>query len=77
MCSHIPEHILIFKTNIAAESDLFAVKTALDNHHLIEQWNIDQTDVDCVLRVISYHLSYADIIRIITGLNYSCEELTT
>jgi hypothetical protein len=77
MCNHIPEHILIFKTNIAAESDLFAVKTVLDNHHLIEQWNIDQEDVDCVLRVISWHLSYADIILIISGLNYSCEELTT
>jgi hypothetical protein len=77
MHNRIPEHILIFKTNIAEERDLVAVKTALDTHHLIEQWNIDQTDVDCVLRVISYHLSYADIIRIISGLKYSCEELTT
>lgn len=77
MCNHIPEHILICKTNIAAERDLFAVKTVLDTHYLIEQWNIDQTDVDCVLRVISHHLTYADIIRIISGLNYSCEELTT
>jgi hypothetical protein len=76
MRNHIPEHILIFKTNIIEEKDLFAVKTALDTHHLIEQWNIDQTDVDCVLRVVSYHLCYADIIRIISGLNYSCEELT-
>lgn len=77
MCNLIPEHILIFKTNITEERDLFAVKTVLDNHDLIEQWNIDQEDVDCVLRVISWHLSYADIIRIISGLNYSCEELTT
>jgi hypothetical protein len=71
------EAILIFKTDIITETDLLVVKTALDTHHQIEKWTIDQTDVDCVLRVISHHLNYADVIRIISGLNYSCEELTT
>ncbi|SFD88992.1 hypothetical protein SAMN05518672_103718 [Chitinophaga sp. CF118] len=70
------ESILIFKTNITTETDLLIVKAALDTHHQIERWTIDQTDVDCVLRVISHHLSYADVNRLISGLNYNCEELT-
>jgi hypothetical protein len=70
------KEILVLKTNIATEADLFAVKPGLDAHQLIEKWNIDQTDVDCVLRVVCQYLTYADIIGIITGVGYICEELT-
>ncbi|MCW3467298.1 hypothetical protein [Chitinophaga nivalis] len=71
----IPAHILIFKTNIATPHDLQKVKPVLDTQQQIIQWTIDQTDVDCVLRVVSHHFSYNSIIHLITETGYACMEL--
>lgn len=70
------DHILIFKTNISTPRDITFVKDVLDKHELIDEWNVDQADVDCVLRVISRHLKPADIIDLLSECNYDCAELT-
>ncbi|PSL46375.1 hypothetical protein CLV51_103353 [Chitinophaga niastensis] len=69
-------HILIFKTNIATTAARQQIATVLDMHPLIAQWTVDLMDVDCVLRVVSYHLSPADVIAIVARYNYECTELT-
>lgn len=70
------DQILVFKTNISTPRDITFVKDVLDKHELIEQWNVDQADVDCVLRVISKHLTPADVINLLSECNYDCAELT-
>lgn len=67
--------ILIFKTNIQTQGDKFYIKSFLDRHPLISQWNIDLEDIDCVLRVVSTHLELQDIIDIVAARGYCCEEL--
>ncbi len=68
-------HILVFKTNIKTDIDRLSVKTLLDNHACIEKWNIDQQDVDCVLRIVSPTLTVQETIDLITGHGYECCEL--
>ena len=67
--------ILVFKTNVRTESDKTVLKEILDTHDSIQQWNIDLDDVDCVLRVVSKRINPDEIIQIITGTGYHCEEL--
>jgi cell fate (sporulation/competence/biofilm development) regulator YmcA (YheA/YmcA/DUF963 family) len=74
-CMEILNHILIFKTNIATAADRLLVGAVLDAHPLIVQWTVDMTDVDCVLRVVSRHLSTGEVITLVTGCNYACTEL--
>ena len=67
--------ILIFKTNIQTAIDKHRVQHLLDSHDHIDQWNIDQQDVDCVLRVISESLTPEQIIELITNHGFDCTEL--
>ena len=67
--------ILIFKTNIQTPTDKHRVQHLLDSHSNIDQWNIDQQDVDCVLRVISESLTPEQIIELITNHGFHCAEL--
>ena len=67
--------ILIFKTNIKTNEDLLMVNDALDKHQHIQEWSVDIEDVDCVLRVVSSHITTHDIISIINQTGYSCQEL--
>lgn len=69
-------HILIFKTNIRTDNDRMCIQDVLDRHPLIESWTIDQHDVDCVLRVISPHLTHQEVSGILARCNYDCSELT-
>ncbi|MEO6524295.1 MAG: hypothetical protein ABIN91_21595 [Mucilaginibacter sp.] len=68
--------VLIFKTNIQTNGDQFRIKRTLDSHPLIQQWNIDLEDIDCVLRIESTHLNHNDIIDLLAKNGYYCEELT-
>jgi cell fate (sporulation/competence/biofilm development) regulator YmcA (YheA/YmcA/DUF963 family) len=66
------ENLLVFATNIATESDKQKISTVLDAHSEIHQWNIDQEDVDCVLRIISKTLSEEQVIHLIDTQNFKC-----
>ena len=68
-------NILIFKTNIRSAEDVNCIKSSLNNHQNIEQWNVDLHDVDCVLRIVSPCLKHDQIIELINTHGYECTEL--
>lgn len=74
MENHLKD-ILVFATNIKTESDKQKVSSVLDENSEIHQWNIDQEDVDCVLRIISKTLSEEQIIDLIDNHNFKCTVL--
>jgi hypothetical protein len=69
---HTLNNILVFATNIKTENDKQKISLALDENLEIHQWNIDQEDVDCVLRVVSETLSEEQIINILGNHNFDC-----
>ena len=69
------ENILVFATNIKTENDIQKISNILDNHSEIQQWNVDQEDIDCVLRIESETLSEGQIIDILDNLNFECSAL--
>ncbi len=69
------KNILIFKTNIETEYDKDCVRNVLDMHAHIQQWNIDQHDIDCVLRIVSDTLTTEQIICLIKQSGFECAEL--
>jgi hypothetical protein len=69
---HTLNNILVFATNIKTENDKQKISLALDENLEIHQWNIDQEDVDCVLRVVSETLSEEQIINILGDHNFDC-----
>lgn len=69
------DHIIICKTNIRTDLERQKVKDCLDNHPEILQWNIDQQDIDCVLRVISTTLDETAVITLIQQHGFDCAEL--
>ncbi|KIA82503.1 hypothetical protein [Flavobacterium sp. AED] len=74
MKNHL-ENILVFATNIKTESDKQKIRSVLDEHSEIHQWNIDQEDIDCVLRIVSETLSERQIIQLIGNQNFKCTAL--
>ncbi|MFV5697699.1 hypothetical protein ACM55H_04955 [Flavobacterium sp. ZT3R17] len=69
------ENILVFATNIATVSDKQKVSDVLNEHSEINQWNIDQEDIDCVLRIVSETLSEEQVIHLIETQNFKCTTL--
>ena len=68
-------NIHVFKTNIQSEIDKVVISELLDSHHLIERWNLDLEDIDCVLRVVSGSIQPHEIIQMITNNGFQCQEL--
>lgn len=68
-------HILVFATNIQTKTEALEIATILNENTAIQQWSIDQEDVDCVLRIVSDTLSPTHLIEIITNQNFNCTEL--
>lgn len=68
-------NVLLFKTNIRTASDK-ELMTQLMEQHKINQWTVDQEDVDCVLRIVSNELQLNDVIALVNQHGYHCEELT-
>lgn len=68
-------NILVFKTNIQTENDKLLVQPVLDSHSCISQWNIDQQDIDCVLRVVTDTLTPQQVISVIKQHGFDCAEL--
>lgn len=66
------ESILVFATNIKTEADKKEISKSLDQHSEIQQWNIDQEDVDCVLRIVSETLSEEQIIKLVDQHHFEC-----
>lgn len=69
------QNILVFATNIRTNNDKQLISQTLNQISEIHQWNIDQEDVDCVLRVVSNTFSEEQIINIVSKLNFNCKPL--
>ena len=67
--------VLVFKTDIRNEKDLGHVATLLNDQQNIQRWNVDQTDVDNILRIESYALRAEDVIALVGHAGFQCEEL--
>ncbi|SDC19586.1 hypothetical protein [Pedobacter soli] len=69
-------HILLFKTNITSEMANPSLCSLLNSNPGINSWTVDHEDIDRVLRIVSYTLSHAEIIHLLTSHGYECCELT-
>ena len=67
--------VLVFKTDIIGKADSENLGQILKEDHRITNWNIDQDDIDNVLRIESNEMSPADVIDLVRKLGYMCEEL--
>lgn len=68
------EHILLFKTDIRTEVDRRYIGKIMEEYQ-IDQWTVDLRDIDCVLRIVSPTLKREEVIKLIEGNGYHCEEL--
>jgi len=71
----IKMEVLVFKTDIIGEKNTENLGQILKEDHRIRNWNIDQNDIDNVLRIESSEMSPADVIELVKNLGYMCEEL--
>ena len=69
------ENILVFATNIKSDNDKQKIANLLDKNTEIDQWTLDQEDIDCVLRIISETLSEEQIINLLNNQNFKCSAL--
>jgi hypothetical protein len=67
--------VLVFKTNLVLAKDIHRISPVMGDTPGIVRWNVDQWDVDNVLRIETAWLSPEDIIRVVTDAGYLCEEL--
>jgi hypothetical protein len=67
--------ILIFKTDIQTQTDKLKIKSVLDTHPLIKEWNVDLEDIDCVLRIVSPGMKVSQVTELIEECGYHCSEL--
>ncbi|HEY3404491.1 MAG TPA: hypothetical protein VGK59_13975 [Ohtaekwangia sp.] len=75
MINEVANDVLVFKTDIRDEKDLGRVATQLNRQRNILRWNVDQTDIDNILRIESYAFRPEDVIALISEAGFRCEEL--
>jgi cell fate (sporulation/competence/biofilm development) regulator YmcA (YheA/YmcA/DUF963 family) len=68
--------ILVFRTNLMNRKKIGDVQGHLDEHPLIEQWNVDLHDHDKILRIVSTGLPGKDVEAMIESAGYVCKELS-
>jgi len=67
--------VLVFKTNLVSAKDIHRISPLMGDTPGILRWNVDEHDIDNVLRIETSWLLPGDIIRVLTGAGYICEEL--
>jgi len=67
--------VLVFRTDIIEKADSENIGQIFNDDSRIKTWNIDQEDIDKVLRIESSEMSPAEVINMVTRLGYICEEL--
>jgi hypothetical protein len=68
-------NIFVFASNIKTIEDIIKVSEVLNESEHIIKWNIDQEDIDCVLRIESNTMCAEQIIELIKFQNFECKEL--
>lgn len=69
------DNLHILRTNIRTIADRESIKFLLDSHGRIVEWNLDQEDIDCVLKITADNLCLDDIVILINKHGYECTEL--
>ncbi|MEO5684827.1 MAG: hypothetical protein ABIQ88_19450 [Chitinophagaceae bacterium] len=67
--------VLVLKTNIRYKKQVKEVAPLLDGRNNISRWNIDLNDIDKVLRIESKNMELPEIVQLIKGAGFYCEEL--
>jgi hypothetical protein len=67
--------VLVFKTNLVSAKDIHRISPLMGKTPGILRWNVDEHDIDNVLRIETSWLLPGDIIRVLTNAGYLCEEL--
>ncbi|OQP63171.1 hypothetical protein A3860_25105 [Niastella vici] len=67
--------VLVFRTNLVSAKDIHRISPLMGETPGILKWNVDQHDIDNVLRIETAWLLPQDIIRVVTHAGYLCEEL--
>ena len=67
--------VLVFKSNLIAEEDVLTVKPLMDNHPGVLRWNVDQQDIDYILRVEANDVTPTEIEDLVVAAGFFCEEL--
>ncbi|CAD5280737.1 MULTISPECIES: hypothetical protein [unclassified Imperialibacter] len=75
MNSTVTNEVLVFKTNIRYKKDVSKIMPLLESDNRVMEWNVDQMDVDNVLRIASGGLHPTEVITMIQTAGYFCEEL--
>lgn len=68
------KHVLVFKTNLHYR-DMKRIEPVLNAESKIITWNVDLTDIDNVLRVVSHEPYIEPVIAILVNEGFICEEL--
>ncbi len=75
MNATITNEILVFRTNIRHKKDVNRVAPLLESDNRVMEWNVDQMDVDNVLRIAADDLQPNEVITMIQQAGFLCEEL--
>lgn len=67
--------VLVFKTHVYSDQDMFRVEQALEGLREIEEWHVDREDVDRVLRVVAHDVGPEDVIHRLKAAGIDCCEL--
>jgi len=67
--------VLVFRTNLVSAKDIHRISPLMSDTPGIIKWNVDQHDIDNVLRIETAWLLPEEIIRVVTDAGYLCEEL--
>jgi hypothetical protein len=70
-----PVRVLVFRTNLKHQKDLLIIAPVLNALAAIQRWNVDQEDVDNVLRIETRSLDNGVVIDLLNKVGYFCEEL--
>lgn len=74
MSKPLPQ-ILVFKTNVQTLTQKRYLESRLIKTGQIQNWTLDQGDVDCVLRIITATLSPQTVIQLLHEWGFTCAEL--
>ncbi|MEM8937963.1 MAG: hypothetical protein AAGC64_01295 [Bacteroidota bacterium] len=67
--------ILVFKTSVQEIADIEILENELNQVPTIIRWNFDLEDIDKVLRVESIRDVSLELVHVLNGKGFECEDL--
>lgn len=69
------KYILIFKTSVQDEQELFSLRSVLNQVFGEKNWTLALDDIDKILRIVSFSACKDLVINILKEQGFYCEEL--